>query len=385
MGKKGGKKGGGKAKKAPPKPLTLATGGNLQTPSSFLLWKTAPPVVPLRKVQHRSAPVLASHSLNSPSPTSLPIAIVRAASSGHHIPVLAWIVAGGQGGSNRVDLRWDSNTGVLKQYTLLMLGALGGHARLVEGLLRCNADLDAINSKGQTALMIAACHGKDEIAAKLLLAGCNVGITAMLKPMSASNPNPKLGTALDFAEMHGQKFVTTLLRTHAASVAGTPMSTIDPQVVEACEQGMDERVLLWLQCGAALEATHVGRNGQQTLLMLTAQNGRASLVGKLIEMGASKETTRPSDGATPLLIAAYEGYRDVVRILLQPKRPKAGAQSTSALVPKHRTAPGQPTLVKSSSDVQILGESTVQKPEGMTSGPARPVSPAHSEPPAPFS
>ena len=364
MGKKGGKKGGGK--KAPPKPLTMATGGNLQTVSSFALWKLQPPVSPLPK-HVRSAPALPSSYV--PVEAWLPIAIVRAVSAGNKEGVLAWIAAGGPprpGATDRINLRWNSPTGTMRRFTLLMLSTLADHVPLVEALLRRGADVDAVNAKGQTALILAAASGRHLIVQKLLRAGCRTDLTAKL----ADEPNAKLGNSLDFAVMRRQSFVAALLDTHEACSAGKPPSVIHPEVVAACAHGNTERVVVWLECGGTIEATHTRPDGPQTLLMLACEAGHSELVRKLIQLDASTDVKRSSDGATPMMIAAYMGHREVVRILLQPRMPKPHPGYIFA--PAHRAPPTASNLTKSNSTITFA---TTQQGPGEL-----PISPTKSEP-----
>lgn len=368
MGKKGGKKGGGKkggGKKGGAKPLTLATGGNLQTPSSFLLWKQAPPVTPI--VHVRTAPQLLP---TRPPVTCLTLAVVRGASLGDLPVVMSWITAGEPtppGSIARVDMRWDSPTSAtVQQFTLLMLSAAAGHAHVVEALLKHGADPDLVNGLGHTALIIAASGGQAEVVKHLLQAGCNTDVQAKL----GREVNAKMGTALDFALQRGQSFAVALLRTYEALRAGSQQRVLDADVAKACMEGDEQQVLVWLECGGHIDAIHARPEGDYTLLLLACEAGHSSIVAKLLELGADVTLTRSSDKATPMLLAAYGGHRDVVRILLKPKRPQFRPPPGSIRPPRHRAPPSSGLMIKSSSKIEL----------GSREQPAAPVSPTKSEP-----
>ena len=183
---------------------------------------------------------------------------------------------------------------------------------------------------------------------------------------------PKLGTAEDFAVVREQPFVVALLQAHDASRVGSPIGAVPPMVAEACVQGDEERVLTWLQCGGQVDAKHIGDDGECTLLLLACEAGWSSLVSKLIDLGADTTVTRSKDKATAMLLAAHNGHREVVRILLRPKRPWLRPPPGSLGTPAHRAAPAplasSDKLTKSASHA-ALGEQR-----------APPISPTKSEP-----
>ena len=55
---------------------------------------------------------------------------------------------------------------------------IGGNGRVIENLLADGVDIDSRDRYGQTALMLAALHGRDEVARILLEKGADRDVTA---------------------------------------------------------------------------------------------------------------------------------------------------------------------------------------------------------------
>lgn len=56
--------------------------------------------------------------------------------------------------------------------------AIGGDSRVIEGLLAEHVDIDSLDRYGQTALMLAAKHGRDAVARLVLERGAEMDATA---------------------------------------------------------------------------------------------------------------------------------------------------------------------------------------------------------------
>ena len=173
MGKKGGKKGGGKKGKGGGKKgggsagKTAAVGSILQPPSSFSSWKEGIP----QPVVLRTAPSLMPHRQPPALQTKVPIDIVRAALVGNALAVSAWMTRGGS-----IDATWDKPDGSARGFTMLMLACMRGLVPMTEWLIKRGAGIDLRNSAGATALILASgdlvhgAHGVQDLEREVALA-----------------------------------------------------------------------------------------------------------------------------------------------------------------------------------------------------------------------
>jgi hypothetical protein len=378
MAKKKGKKkgkGGGKGGGASKSNLTMAVGSSLSMPSSFHLWKLRPsasevrvaPILPgpryeePKPPQHRSAPQLKSKKGKSksakrvaPAPPArpsyrVPLAVVKAATAGNVAAVGAWLEDGVEPGGAapsgptqrqastgpeaaeqlgadyedevlRVNRRWDSPSGLLRDYTLLMVAAQLGNDALADVCIRHGADLDAADARGHTALIIASAYGQRSVVQRLLLAGCRTDVLAKLWPTLPDGDQRNLGSAADFAQTRNFPLLARVIRAHEyARLHGHGPPRLDLEVVDACRAGDAAAVSCYLECGGSVDAVAVSRQrGMYTLLMHAAEAGHARLVRALLSHGADQSavTAHRGDGMTALTLAAQAGHQHVVRLLL---------------------------------------------------------------------
>lgn len=181
----------------------------------------------------------------------------------------------------------------------------------VRALLKQNADVNAAQADGMTALHWAAYHDDQEIAGQLLRAGANV---------QAAN---RYGvTPLSLACTNGSAAMITLLL-KAGADASAPLPGGETPLMTAARSGSLDSVKALLAHGAAVDAKDESRG--QTALMWAAAEGHAAVVQALIAAKADFRTRLPS-GFTPLLFAVREGRLPVVRVLLE-----AGADPNEAI------------------------------------------------------
>lgn len=85
---------------------------------------------------------------------------------------------------NVVSLSWIGQAG----QTALMLAVSHGRQEMVRALLECGADVNVQDDEGSTALMCASEHGRAEIV-KLLLEqpGCDISIVDNVRPLQPTN------------------------------------------------------------------------------------------------------------------------------------------------------------------------------------------------------
>ncbi len=168
-------------------------------------------------------------------------------------------------------------------------------------LLKKDADVNAAQADGMTALHWAAYHDETEIAKRLLAAGANA---------KAEN---RYGVApLSLACTNGN---TELVRSLLAAGAdpNTALRGGETALLTAARTGRVGPVRALLDAGAKVDAKE--RHGQ-TALMWAAAEGHAEVVELLIKSGADVRA-RLKSGFTPLLFAAREGRIEAVRTLLK--------------------------------------------------------------------
>lgn len=294
-----------------------------------------------------------------PPPPShrVPLAIVKAATSGNVEAVRRWLEEGLEPGGAvnsqrmamtdpetaeasentvpRIRYRWDSPSGLLREYTLLMVASQLGHDALVDLCLRqSGVELDAADARGHTALIIASAYGRLSVVQKLLLAGCRTDIMAKLWPTLPDGDPRNLGTASAFAATRQFPLLSKLISAHTyARQHGHGPPRLDAEVVDACRKGDAASVCAYLECGGEVDAVAVSpQRGMYTLLMHAAEVGHARLVTALLEHGADRGavTAHRGDGMTALTLAAQAGHQHVVRLLLA-RRPRAAAAEHGAM------------------------------------------------------
>src|SRR5262245_54393626 len=186
-------------------------------------------------------------------------------------------------------------------------------------LLKQNANVNAAQADGMTALHWAAYHDDLETVTLLLRAGANVkaanryGVTPL--PLACTNGNTELVELL----LQSGADVNTTLRG-----GETPLMT-------AAHTGKIGPVKALLAKGAQVNAKD--RKGQSALMWAAAE-GHAEVVSALIAAKAEFKSALPS-GFTPLLFAAREGRIEVVRVLL-----KAGADVNDSIQGKKGVSRG---------------------------------------------
>ena len=218
--------------------------------------------------------------------------------------------------------------------TALMLAAQGGHEAVAQLLLQHSADVAAARNDGATALMYAALGGHEAVAQLLLQHGADVaaasnnGFTALMLAAqggheavaqlllqhgadvaAASNDG---WTALMFAAKGGHVAVAQLLLQHGADVAAA-QDDGDTALMWAAENGHEAVAQLLLQHSADVAAA---RNDAFTALMCAAVGGHEAVAQLLLQHGADVAAAS-NDGWTALMCAAKGGHVAVAQLLLQ--------------------------------------------------------------------
>ena len=193
----------------------------------------------------------------------------------------------------------------LQRITQLCLEALNaGNPAAALPCIRAGVSPELHNSRGLTALQMAARLGQTELVAALLEAGAK----ADAAPNSGIKP-------LLYATTGGHTECARLLLEHGAAADATPTSDRVP-LVHAIMCGQDALVPLLLQHGATaqneamLKAVMTGRADYVQLLL--AAGGNPGARGEFPGPGNSVTACR----GTALIAAAERGYADIVDILL---------------------------------------------------------------------
>ncbi len=195
-------------------------------------------------------------------------------------------------------------TGLATQSTDLNLvdAVLEGDAGAVRELLQNNADVNATQPDGSTALVLAADRNDLEVAALLIQAGVNVDAA-----------NEYGATALSVACARGNSaMIKTLLEANAdpnrALLSGeTPLMT-------AVNKGNADAVRGLLEHGANVNAKE--SNGGQTALMWAVAGRHTEIARLLVGHGADVHARSKGDFSA-LLFAAQQGDVESGRILLE--------------------------------------------------------------------
>ncbi|WP_026224523.1 ankyrin repeat domain-containing protein [Methyloversatilis thermotolerans] len=147
-----------------------------------------------------------------------------------------------------IDRGLDVNSVDLRGETLLIIAARNGYGDMVKALLARRARIEAVNAVGETALAVAAFSGHADIVEQLLAAGAN--------PV-----NPHGWSALHYAAMQGH---SAALR--ALIARGAPVDALAPNGATAlmlAARASTETVKVLL--GARADVRIRGREGETAL------------------------------------------------------------------------------------------------------------------------
>ena len=247
------------------------------------------------------------------------------------------------------------------QEAVLADAAQRGDQAAVRSLLAQQADVNAAQGDGATALHWAVYVNDAETTASLIRAGANVHA-----------PNHYGVTPLALASRNG----------NAAIIAGLLAAGVDPndpqQAVHASETplmlaaraGQVDAVQVLADAGADVNARETW-NGQSALMWAAAE-GRVPVIETLIARGADIRA-RSNSGATPLLFAARKGSLDAVRALLaagsdvNERRPDGATPLLVAVINGHEDLVD--LLLERGADPNVEGGSTRLTVQGIRAQP----------------
>jgi ankyrin repeat protein len=197
--------------------------------------------------------------------------------------------------------RWKRAQGPPRFPTALTVAS---HFRLraaVKLLLEGGADLESIDEKGRTALLLASENGDEDIIRLLLEGGADI-----------ERKDEYGWTPLSLAVRNRDMRIMKLLLEKGANIESKVMRGWTPlsfAIKDACQ----EVIKLLLEKGADLEPKD--QHGR-TPLSLAAENGDEATIKLLVEKGADLES-KDEGSQAPLLLAAKSGFKAAVKLLLE--------------------------------------------------------------------
>ncbi len=226
-----------------------------------------------------------------------------------------------------------------KGQTALMLAAEKGQVGMLRTLARLDApSLNRADKNGNTALMTAARQGRETIVQALLDSGANVNYTVPSKEGAASALQAAVDIT-DFKEEHMR--VIHYLVQKGADVKGRNKAGQFP-LLFAADHGNAEAAGVLIEHGANVNDADL----KGTFALLTAAcNGYPPLITLLAEHGANMKMALP-DGQTPLMCAVKAGHTDAVKALLEKGAPVNAKKSDGATAFTEATRAGTVEVVQ---------------------------------------
>ena len=219
--------------------------------------------------------------------------------------------------------------------TALHWAAYLNDAETAAALIRAGADVDAANDYGVTPLSLAARNGNAGVISQLLAAG-----VAPNDPRQTINAGE---TPLMLAARSGQVDAVQVLADAGADIDARENWNGQSAIMWAGAEGHVPVVETLIALDADIRARS---NSGATPLLFAARKGSIGAVEALLAAGADVNGARP-DGATPLLVAVVNGHEDLVDLLLaEGADPNAEGGSTRLTVQGMRAEPMPLTIRK---------------------------------------
>jgi ankyrin repeat protein len=188
---------------------------------------------------------------------------------------------------------------------LLFLAVSRGNLEAVKALLRAEAPIDPVNSRGDTPLMVAVFADQPEIAAALLEAGANPNFVA--NPSSEYGSDTPLGAALTAGALRSAQVLLGKGADPNTTHGGSPIVHV------AVAADLPEALAPLAKRGADVNVRAAWGN-QPTPLMAAAGSGKLQVVNTLLELGADP-AAGDSNGNTARDYAATHKRREVLERL----------------------------------------------------------------------
>lgn len=189
------------------------------------------------------------------------------------------------------------------------------NTRVVRMLLKAGAEVNARSNEGETALMVAALTGKTNVAKLLIQNGADVNLVCNgegLSFLGCSYVDSDFSypyNALQVAHVKGYKEVVIEL-----VKAGADVKILYNNLPLVYYYAADKNTLrLFVKHGASVnETTKIGCG----MLVLALHHEHFDIAENLIEAGADVHQTDETGKLRPLMLAAYQGKTELVKMLL---------------------------------------------------------------------
>ncbi len=208
----------------------------------------------------------------------------------------------------------------------LHFAAAAGDVRAIAALVGHGAPVDPTEPEwGQTPLMFAAALGRTNAVVALLDAGADATITArvmdlverdILDRASERRRRTEIAAMRGGTDAQSYPVESGVAGRTTPQAAAAPVTSREAQAREAAQEALEAR----RQTGEPIPLNYadlVGKHGGLSAIHLAAREGHAATVKALLDGGVDIDLPSAADGATPMLMAAINGYFDLVSVLLQ--------------------------------------------------------------------
>ncbi len=206
----------------------------------------------------------------------------------------------------------------------LHFAAWAGDVRAVTSLLEHGAPVDVREPEwGQTPLMFAAAQGRTEAVAALLEAGADATITARVMDLVerdiADRESERKRRAEIAALRGGTDAQTYPVESGVAGVVDRNAAAASPSRETQARDAAQEAIEAQRRTGEPIPLNYaglIGQHGGLSAIHLAAREGQAATVMALLDGGVDIDFPSAADNTTPMLMAAINGYFDLVAELL---------------------------------------------------------------------
>ena len=198
----------------------------------------------------------------------------------------------------------------------LHFAAASGDLRAVTVLLDHGAPVDAREPQWeQTPLIFAAALGRTEAVVAILKAGADGTATARVMDLVERDIADRASQRQRRAEIAAMREGRELPPPPLPPERNTPDTSRAAQARDAAREAIETQ----LRTGEPIPLNYaglVGKHGGLSAIHLAAREGHSATVGALLDGGVPIDLPSAADNTTPMLVAAINGYFDLVAELL---------------------------------------------------------------------